>query len=111
MRRRFGEPQQTPVLTLVAEDHGAIVSSGGTLLDNLHVRPDRKRAGIGTRLLAETAVRLQERGCGLYLWVVEWNVSAQRFYEALGGCAADRGLADGAGGRRRLDVLSCRLPA
>jgi hypothetical protein len=31
---------------------------------------------------------------GLYLWVVEWNVPAQRFYEALGGCAAERALAD-----------------
>jgi hypothetical protein len=54
-RRRFGEPQETPVLTLVAEDHGAMVGFAhsyvdddpdwGTLLDNLHVRPDRKRAG------------------------------------------------------------------
>jgi GNAT superfamily N-acetyltransferase len=128
-RRRFGEPQETPVLTLVAEGHGAMVGFAhsfvdddpewGTLLDNLHVRPDRKRAGIGTRLMAETAARLQERGCtsGLYLWVVEWNEPAQRFYEVLGGCAADRELADGPGGTvstvryvwHRLDVLLCRL--
>jgi ribosomal protein S18 acetylase RimI-like enzyme len=129
-RRRFGGPRQTPVLTLVAEDQGAMVGFAhsyvdadpewGTLLDNLHVRPDCKRAGIGTRLMAETAARLQERGCtsALYLWVVEWNVPAQRFYEALGGCAADRELADGPGGTvptvryawYGLDVLSCRLP-
>jgi ribosomal protein S18 acetylase RimI-like enzyme len=128
-RRRFGEPQETPVLTLVAEDHGAMVGFAhsyvdddpdwGTLLDNLHVRPDRKRARIGTRLMAETAARLQDRGCtsGLYLWVVEWNEPAQRFYEALGGCAAGRELADGPGGVptvryvwHRLDVLSCRVP-
>jgi ribosomal protein S18 acetylase RimI-like enzyme len=104
--RRFGERYEDPVLILIAEDDGAIVGFAhsyvddhrewGTLLDNVHVRPDRKRCGIGTRLMAETAARLQERGCnsGLYLWVVEWNVPAQRFYEALGGCAAERALAD-----------------
>jgi ribosomal protein S18 acetylase RimI-like enzyme len=126
-RRRFGEPQETPVLTLVAEDHGTLVgfahsyvdddAEWGTLVDNLHVRPDRKRAGIATRLMGETAARLQQRGCtsGLYLWVVERNVPAQRFYEALGGCAADRGLAGGTVPTvryvwHRLGVLSRRLP-
>jgi GNAT superfamily N-acetyltransferase len=130
--RRLAEPHEHPVLTLVAEDDGAMVGFAhahvdddpewGSLLDNLHVRPDRKRSGTGTRLMAETAARLRRRGCtaGLYLWVVEWNVPAQRFYEALGGCVADRSLADEGGGIGavptlryawpRLDVLASRIP-
>jgi ribosomal protein S18 acetylase RimI-like enzyme len=59
----------------------------GALLDNLHVTADRKRSGIGTRLLAETARRVIERRrtSGLFLWVLEQNTAAQAFYLARGG--------------------------
>ncbi len=58
----------------------------GALVDNLHVASPRKRAGIGTSLLVEgaAAVRAQPSG-GMYLWVLEQNRGAQRFYEARGG--------------------------
>lgn len=58
----------------------------GTLLDNLHVRPDGKRLGVGTRLIAEVARwSLREYpACGLYLWVLEPNAPARRFYERWG---------------------------
>jgi GNAT superfamily N-acetyltransferase len=83
--------------TIVAEDgSGAIAGFAcafgdddpqwGTLLDNIHVDPVRKRAGIGTRLLGEVG-RLVSRhypSSGLYLWVLEGNVSARRFYERWG---------------------------
>jgi GNAT superfamily N-acetyltransferase len=58
----------------------------GTLVDNLHVRPDRHRQGAGQRLLAEVAAWCSEQypGCGLYLWVLEQNDRARRFYERVG---------------------------
>jgi ribosomal protein S18 acetylase RimI-like enzyme len=90
-------------LTIVVESNGGIVGFAhslvdedpkeGTLLDNLHVRPDRKRSGIGRRLMVETATRVQKAGSklGLYLWVLEGNEPARHFYDALGGCVTGRG--------------------
>jgi GNAT superfamily N-acetyltransferase len=84
-------------LTLVAEGNGAVRGFAhsvadedpqwGALLDNLHVRHDARRLGIGTRLIAETARWLEEHSYagGLYLWVLKQNHAAQRFYEVLGG--------------------------
>lgn len=65
----------------------------GSFLDNLHVRPELRRHGIGRRLLAETAARLRDAGAsgGLYLDVIETNEPARAFYAALGGVEAGRG--------------------
>jgi GNAT superfamily N-acetyltransferase len=70
------------VHTILHEDLG-----WGALLDNLHVRPDLKRQGIGARLLAcsAAAVLAGEPVTGLYLWVLEPNAAARVFYAARGG--------------------------
>jgi GNAT superfamily N-acetyltransferase len=82
--------------TIIAEDDGRIAGFActfgaedahwGTLLDNIHVDPERKRGGIGTLLLLESARWAQERyqDAGFYLWVLEANGSARRFYERFG---------------------------
>ena len=59
----------------------------GSLLENLHVRSDLKRAGMGSRLLSEAAqrfLRLRPEG-SLHLWVLDQNTAAQAFYDARGG--------------------------
>lgn len=58
----------------------------GTQLDNLHVRRDAHGRGIGTRLLAALAEwnRTTHPGVGLYLWVLDGNRAARRFYAHLG---------------------------
>jgi GNAT superfamily N-acetyltransferase len=58
----------------------------GTLLENIHVRPELKRQGIGKRLIADVAAwcATERSGEGLYLWVLEANKPARRFYERLG---------------------------
>lgn len=63
----------------------------GTLLDNIHVRRGQHGQGMGKRLLADVAAwsATMHSGAGLYLWVVELNQAAQRFYQHLG--ATDRG--------------------
>jgi GNAT superfamily N-acetyltransferase len=88
-------------LVVVVEDKDRVVGFAcayggedeqwGTLLDNIHVRADQHGQGTGTHLMSEVA-----RWCGayypdsgLYLWVVEQNAQARRFYEGLG--ATDRG--------------------
>jgi GNAT superfamily N-acetyltransferase len=95
--------------TVVAED-GALAGFAcafgdddarwGTLLDNIHVDPDRKRGGIGTLLIREIA-RWADRAypaAGFYLWVLEANAPARRFYERLGARNAEQVPAKPAGG-------------
>jgi ribosomal protein S18 acetylase RimI-like enzyme len=67
----------------------------GAFLDNLHVRHDLKRRGIGAQLLARTARAVAQRrpSTGLYLWVLEQNTAAQAFYQAQGGTCVERALA------------------
>lgn len=62
-------------------------SPASALLDNLHVVPDRQRRGTGRRLMAEAARWTIDAApdAPLYLWVLEANTDARRFYEALGG--------------------------
>jgi GNAT superfamily N-acetyltransferase len=74
-------------------DHDAVY---GALLDNLHVRPDQMRGGMGSALMRETATMLERRRktSGLYLWVLEQNRSAQEFYSAKGGIAVGREIID-----------------
>jgi ribosomal protein S18 acetylase RimI-like enzyme len=97
-------------LTIVAEDQQRLVGFAhvvfdddprwGSLLDNLHVVYERKRRGIGSRLLelsAEAVTRRPGRG-GLNLWVLEQNLDAQAFYKARGGQRVGRRLVSPPGG-------------
>lgn len=59
----------------------------GALLDNLHVVVGHQRMGVGTRLMGHSAkfVVTQRPQRPMFLWVLERNDGAQRFYQALGG--------------------------
>ncbi|MGC3944288.1 MAG: GNAT family N-acetyltransferase [Chryseolinea sp.] len=60
------------------------------LVDNLHVRPDLKGNGIGKKLMQHAARVLLDSGrTSYYLWVLNGNEPACRFYESIGGVAAD----------------------
>ena len=92
--------------TIVAEDDGTLAGFAhvilgddprwGALLDNLHVAAGRKRGGIGTLLMAQTARAVLDSSpsSGLYLWVLEQNASAQAFYAARGGTRVERARAE-----------------
>ena len=64
----------------------------GALVDNLHVTHAAQRGGIGSLLLDRVARTTMERrpGSGIFLWVLEPNEAAQRFYVARGGALRDR---------------------
>lgn len=84
-------------LTVLAEDDGGLVGfvhvifdndrRWGSLVDNLHVGHQRQRSGVGRALMAHAAAGVVERAAStsMYLWVLEQNLRAQRFYRALGG--------------------------
>jgi ribosomal protein S18 acetylase RimI-like enzyme len=58
----------------------------GTLLDNIHVSLACQRCSIGTHLMRSVASWCLDNQPhrGLFLWVLQSNYSAQRFYEKLG---------------------------
>lgn len=88
----------------LAEDAGAAIgyaialetySSFGArptlYIEDLFVLPEARRRGAGSALLGHLAREALARDCGRMEWVVlDWNVSAQEFYQRLGG----RHLAD-----------------
>jgi ribosomal protein S18 acetylase RimI-like enzyme len=79
----------------------------GALVDNLHVATASKRGGIGSSLMRQAGAWLGERGAGLgiYLWVLESNSPARRFYEHLGARGAGVTHMETHGGAM---VRSCR---
>ena len=108
-RQRLDKPAVEAV-TILAEHDGELIGFAhtvldddptyGALLDNLHVRDQQKRHGIGSRLLVDSAATLIERrpGRGLYLWVLQQNVAAQAFYAACGATRVERAMALAPGG-------------
>ncbi|MGB0384214.1 MAG: GNAT family N-acetyltransferase [Ardenticatenaceae bacterium] len=68
----------------------------GALLDNLHIRPDKQRRGLGKELMSRTASWMEETypESGLYLWVFASNEPAIRFYERLGAQMAGEKIED-----------------
>lgn len=64
-----------------------MAEAAGPLLDNLHVLPDRKGAGIGRRLIAAAAAWLVAKAPEAALQLGVWadNDAARRFYANLGG--------------------------
>ncbi len=57
----------------------------GLYLEDLFVRPDARRHGLGRKLLGGLAQIAMERGCKRMEWaVLDWNTPAQDFYKSLG---------------------------
>jgi GNAT superfamily N-acetyltransferase len=57
----------------------------GIYLEDLYVRPEFRRAGIGRALLVHLANVARERGCGRLEWsVLDWNEAAIGFYRGIG---------------------------
>src|SRR5262249_52011351 len=72
----------------------------GALVDNLHVRHDAQRLGIGRHLMTRVAesVIAARPASGIYLSVLRQNTRAQAFYRSLGGEEGDRETRTPAGG-------------
>ena len=96
-RALFGTPPTAEVL--IAECDGEIAGFAlffhnfstflgrrGLWLEDLYVSPVFRRRGCAQALLRRLAAIAAERDCGRFEWaVLDWNVDAIRFYEALGG--------------------------
>lgn len=61
------------------------VGKPGLYLEDLYVRPDYRKRGLGRRLLAHLAKIAVDRDCGRMEWsVLNWNETALRVYRAIG---------------------------
>jgi len=93
----------------VAEVDGEVVAYvrfTATWLDDLYVRPDHARAGIGSALLGlVTSLRPD----GLGLWVFESNAPARAFYARHGFVEVER--TDGSGNEEREPDIRLQWPA
>jgi GNAT superfamily N-acetyltransferase len=57
----------------------------GIWLEDLYVRPEHRRAGVGRVLLSHLAGIALQRGCPRLEWAaLDWNTPALDFYEQLG---------------------------
>ncbi len=75
----------------------------GTLLDNLHVLPAHRSAGVGRQLIAagmRECVARQRQGDGVWLWVYDANMGARQVYAHLGGREVEQREEVAADGRR-----------
>ena len=94
------EIDQTVVgLACAFGDHDA---RWGTLLENIHVAPEHKGAGIGAQLvmhIAQWSARSHTSDV-LRLWVLAANVAAQGFYQRLGASAVEQTDWDAPDGNR-----------
>jgi ribosomal protein S18 acetylase RimI-like enzyme len=87
--------------------YGAHDPRWGSLVDNLHVARESKRRGIGAALMGHAGTWLGRHypDFAAYLWVLESNTAARRFYESLGGRNAGVSTMETHGGAV---VRSCR---
>ena len=106
---RFHQPAPNQYI-VVAEENGVLCgfacafanedTQWGHYLDNLHVAADSKGQNLGGKLMADIAIWCSDHDAsqGLYLWVLEANHAAIRFYQRMGGVAADTELWEPPGG-------------
>jgi len=99
---RLGDPPGNQFVQLAVDGaglRGFVCAYGGqdpqwgSFIDNLHVAGAWKRSGIGSSLMRQAGAWLSRNhpGLAIYLWVLESNSAARRFYEHLG--AHDAGVA------------------
>jgi GNAT superfamily N-acetyltransferase len=96
-RSRFSSLASDRFVVVLTESPGELVGFAcvlldedpqwGACLDNLHVLPGWRNRGVGRLLFGRAAqwVVSTEPGWPIHLWVFEANLTARRFYNALGG--------------------------
>jgi GNAT superfamily N-acetyltransferase len=70
---------------ILFETYSSFLARPTLYLEDLFVLPEHRGHGIGSALLDHCIRLAHQRGCGRMEWtVLDWNVRAQKVYEALG---------------------------
>jgi GNAT superfamily N-acetyltransferase len=70
---------------LFFQTYSTFLTRPGLWLEDLFVRPEHRRGGVGKALLAGVAQVAAHRGCGRVEWsVLDWNQPSIAFYQRLG---------------------------
>jgi GNAT superfamily N-acetyltransferase len=78
-------PAEAAGFALYFYNFSTFLGRRGLYLEDLYVRPHYRGQGCGRALLAALARHAHDLGCGRFEWtVLDWNTSAQHFYEGLG---------------------------
>jgi GNAT superfamily N-acetyltransferase len=71
--------------SLFFHNFSTFLGKPGIYLEDLYVRPEFRRAGVGRALLVHLARLARERDCGRLEWsVLDWNEPAIGFYRGIG---------------------------
>jgi GNAT superfamily N-acetyltransferase len=87
----FGCVNGEPVgFALFFHNFSTFLGRPGIYLEDLYVRPEARRYGVGRRLLTWLAATAVSRGCGRLEWaVLNWNEPSIQFYRKLGAVPTD----------------------
>jgi GNAT superfamily N-acetyltransferase len=65
--------------------YSTFLTQPGLYLEDVFVRPEYRRQGVGRALMTSVATIAHDRGCGRLEWsVLDWNQPAIEFYQSLG---------------------------
>jgi GNAT superfamily N-acetyltransferase len=65
--------------------YSTFLTQPGLYLEDVFVRPEYRRQGVGKALMTSVANIAHDRGCGRLEWsVLDWNQPAIEFYQSLG---------------------------
>jgi GNAT superfamily N-acetyltransferase len=77
-----GEPAG---FALFYHNYSTFLAQPGLYLEDLFVKPELRRKGVGEALFRRLAEIAYERDCGRFEWsALDWNEPAIRFYEKMG---------------------------
>jgi len=82
----YADDSDEPVAYAVYyETYSTFTGKPGIFLEDLFVKKDYQRKGIGLALFKAVAQKAQEKDCGRFEWeALDWNENAHRFYKNLG---------------------------
>jgi GNAT superfamily N-acetyltransferase len=70
---------------LFFHNYSTFLGKPGLYIEDVYVRPEHRRHGLGTAFFRRIARLAVERGCGRLEWaVLDWNEPALRFYRRIG---------------------------